>query len=93
MAINPTALIRIKANLGGRHHEIQEQGYHTDFTFECRTAVYYLNTNNGYTIFEDGTKVESVANRLVEFNSLLKHSGTSHTDTKIRSVINLNYYR
>lgn len=91
--INPNALISIKANLGPVASEIVEQGYHTDRTYKCRTAVYYINTNNGYTIFENGTKVESVGNRFVEFDSLLPHSGTSHTDTKVRCVLNLNYYK
>lgn len=91
--INPTALISIKANLGPVANEIVEQGFHTDKTFKCRTAVYYVNTNNGYTVFEDGTKIESVGNRFVEFDSLLPHSGTTHTDTKVRCVLNLNYYK
>jgi len=52
----------------------------------------YVNTNNGYTKFEDGTKVESVANRLVTFPANMKHKGTSCTDEKIRVVINFNYF-
>ena len=91
--INPKAWLRIKANLGPVANEIKEQGHHVDYEFPCTTAVFYLNTNNGYTIFEDGTKVESVANRLVEFDSFHKHSGTTHTDTAVRSVINLNYFK
>ena len=31
------------------------------------TSILYMNTNNGYTIFENGDKVESVENRLVTF--------------------------
>ena len=50
-----------------------------------------MNTNNGYTKFEDGTKVESVANRLVTFPASMMHTGTSCTDKKIRIVINFNY--
>lgn len=91
--ISPKAFIRIKANLTGRTDKIYETGWHTDFDFECTTAVFYLNDNNGYTKFEDGTIVESVANRFVEFNSLEKHTGTTHTDSKIRSVINFNYFK
>ena len=55
------------------------------------TSIFYVNTNNGYTVFEDGTKVESVANRMLTFPSNLKHCGTSCTDKNIRSVINFNY--
>lgn len=91
--INPKAWLRIKANLGIKSDEVREQGWHTDYNFDCTTAVFYINENNGYTIFEDGTKVESKANRLVEFNSQYKHSGTTHTDTTARVVINLNYIK
>ena len=56
------------------------------------TSILYVNTNNGYTKFEDGTIVESVANRLVSFPSNMKHTGTSCTDEKTRVVINFNYF-
>ena len=91
--INPKSLIRIKANLSPRAASIQEQAWHTDVDYDCKTAVLYMNDNNGYTIFEDGTKVESKANRFVEFDSQLKHSGTTHTDSKVRVVINFNYFK
>ena len=57
------------------------------------TAIFYINTNNGYTEFEDGTRVESVANRIVNFPANLKHRGTRCTDQKIRIVINFNYFK
>jgi Rps23 Pro-64 3,4-dihydroxylase Tpa1-like proline 4-hydroxylase len=62
-----------------------------DTEFNNTTAIFYLNNNNGYTIFEDGSKVDSVENRLVVFNSNVMHSGVSQTDSKVRCVINLNY--
>ena len=71
--------------------EIKKFELHTDVSFDCRTAVYYINSNNGYTYFENGEKVESVANRLVAFPSQMKHGGTTCTDTQTRVVINLNY--
>jgi len=60
---------------------------------QLTTSIFYVNTNNGYTKFKDGTKVESVANRLVSFPSDMKHKGTSCTDEKIRIVINFNYFK
>ena len=42
--------------------------------------------------FEDGTKVESVGNRLLTFPANMKHMGTSCTDQQFRIVINFNYY-
>ena len=40
--------------------------------FDCKTAVFYVNTCDGYTEFEEcGTRVESVAGRIVIFPSQL----------------------
>lgn len=64
---------------------------HTDTNFDCRTAVFYVNTNDGYTNIE-GEKVASVENRLVKFGALTKHTGSSTTDSQIRVVLNINYY-
>ena len=89
--INPKEILRVKANLGTRTPVHVEGGMHTDSKMKHTTAIFYLNTNNGYTKFENGTFVESVANRLVVFNSDLLHSGFSQTDEHIRCVINLNY--
>lgn len=87
------ALIRAKFNLNPRTSINLEHGYHTDFLYpESTTSVFYLNTNNGYTKFEDGTKVESVANRLVTFPSNTPHTGSTCTDEKRRVVLNLNYF-
>ena len=61
-----------------RTDKVIEHGLHIDIENSlncCKTSVMYLNTNNGYTLFEDGTKVDSVANRLVTFNNSTKHSG------------------
>ena len=85
-------LIKIKANLSFRTTEKIIHGYHVDLPYECKTAIYYLNTNDGCTMFKDGREVGSVENRLVIFNSQLAHTGTTCTDQKIRSVINFNYF-
>jgi hypothetical protein len=64
---------------------------HTDLELNQRTAIFYLNTNNGYTLFEDGTKVDSIENTLLIFHGHRKHSGVSCTDQKRRIVLNINY--
>ena len=81
---------RIKANLTTKTTSHEEGGYHTDYS-DIITAVYYINTNNGYTQFKDGTKVESVANRAVIFDSNLEHQGVGCTDEKRKVVINFNF--
>ena len=65
---------------------------HVDYPFPHRNAVFSINTCDGYTKLEDGTKVESVANRMVTFPGNIEHRGTSCTDKKIRVVINFNYF-
>jgi hypothetical protein len=91
--IMPFSLVRAKANLLTVTNEIVTYDFHKDFLRDnLTTAVFYINTCNGYTLFKDGTKVESVENRLVSFDSGLEHTGTSCTDQNVRVVINLNYF-
>jgi hypothetical protein len=93
LKIKPAALIRVKANMVPRSDKIIEHGFHMDHPYpNAKTSVYYVNTCDGYTLFEDGTKVESVENRLVTFDSSVKHTGTTCTNQTSRIVINFNYY-
>jgi hypothetical protein len=90
--INPCSLVRIKANITFCTPEVIDFPFHVDHDgFNGKTAVFYLNTNNGYTEFENGEKVESVANRMVIFDSNLKHRGSSCSDSRYRLVLNFNY--
>tara|TARA_Y100000296_G_scaffold31495_1_gene36559 strand:- start:82 stop:582 length:501 start_codon:yes stop_codon:yes gene_type:complete len=93
--IRPKEIFRIKANLLSRTSEIVENSFHVDIVdlgiLPWTTAVFYMNTNNGYTEFETGAKVESVENRMLVFPAEMKHRGTSCTDKKIRVVVNFNY--
>ena len=83
-------IIRIKANLTLKQKEQIQSDMHVDFK-DCKTAIFYLNTNNGYTLFDKGDKIPSQANRVVEFDSNLKLCAVDHTDVKYRIVINFNY--
>ena len=93
--INPKEIFRIKANLLTKTPEIEVNTFHNDVAdlgiLPWTTSILYMNTNNGYTEFETGAKVESVENRMVVFPAEMKHRGTSCTDKKIRVVINFNY--
>ena len=90
--MNIKALVRVRANLYLRTNEKIVHGYHTDFPFECKTAVFYLNSNDGLTKFENGQEVESVENRMVIFDGSTKHTGTTCTNQRIRMNINFNYF-
>ena len=92
-ALGMRHLIRIKVNLNLRAKNIIKQGFHVDNNYhDSFTSILYLNTNDGYTEFIDGTKVESVENRLVIFDTPLLHTGTTCTNEKYRLTLNLNYY-
>ena len=81
---------RVTASLTSRTVFNRKTGYHIDYP-DIRTAIFYLNSCNGYTKFKGGGKVKSVANRIVIFNSNLKHQAVTCTDEKRRVVINFNY--
>ena len=93
--IGAQGLHRIKINLQTQTSKIIENEFHTDIHEDSDdgwlTAILYMNTNNGYSKFEDGTVVESVANRMVTFPAKRRHKGSSCTDEKRRVVINFNY--
>jgi len=88
--INHKKINRVKANLIVRTNKIIEHGFHTDQD-NGTTGILYLDNSNGYTKFENGKKIKSEENKYVEFNSTLKHTGSSCTDEKRRVVINFNY--
>ena len=92
--LNVTKLHRIKANL--RHKSFFNRsggGYHVDYADDPHknTAIFYINTNNGYTKFKNNGKVKSVENRMVVFPSHLMHQGYTCSDKLKRVVVNFNY--
>ena len=92
--LDPKSIIRCKANLRPITDKPEQSPYHVDQS-QCSdhmVAIYYINTNNGYTIFEHNKqKVESIANRLLIFDGHLRHAGCNCTDVKQRVVLNINY--
>lgn len=90
--LQPIAITRIKGILLPRTEKTIEHGYHIDNSFDTKVAIYYVNTNNGYTKFSEGSKVDSISNRIVIFNSSEYHTGATCTDEKVRVAINFNYF-
>ena len=86
------ALIRARGLLYTNQGRQIAHEKHTDYNFPHKTVVFYMNTNNGYTEFEDDTKVESVENRIVFFDGSIPHNSSTCTDQKIRVVVSLNYF-
>lgn len=88
--INIKAIVRIKCNLYTRTEKLFQHDMHEDYPFNHIAGLFSLNDNDGYTIFEDGTKVESVANRMMIFDGHDKHASTTCTNQKRRLNINFN---
>tara|TARA_A100001388_G_C28751070_1_gene492233 strand:+ start:1199 stop:1705 length:507 start_codon:yes stop_codon:yes gene_type:complete len=85
-------VIRMKLNCNYPTDEIMDHGFHIDTEENSNTSIFYLNTNNGYTKFEDnGEIVKSVENRMITFDSSRRHSGSSCTDEYNRLVLNINW--
>jgi hypothetical protein len=101
--LNAKTVFRVKINLTTKTHKLIEYPLHRDINVKdekdieqlrkdnFKVALYYMNTNNGYTYFENDNKVKSVANRLVKFDNITYHSGTTCTNNNKRVVININY--
>jgi hypothetical protein len=94
--INPLSILRMKANLQPRSDVKSLNSFHTDLSDhwanpEHVTAVYYLNTCDGETVFQSGERTKSVANRIVFFPGNKAHTGTTVTNAKTRCVININF--
>lgn len=84
---------RVKLNLLPKTEKRIEHGYHIDIidSQNIKTAILYLNTNNGMTLFKNGSSVKSKENRMVIFDNQIPHTGTTCTDENVRCVLNLNY--
>ena len=91
--IKMKSLIRIKVNLTTSTETVIKHAFHEDSSdTNAKTTILYLNTCNGFTEFKDGTRVNSVENKAVTFNSNIHHTGSTCSDKKIRVVLNFVYY-
>ncbi len=73
-------------------------GWHTDMPKDHwainknpKTAIFYINTNDGSTIIGDQI-INCVENRIVVFDSNLKHTGVTCCSSENKILININYY-
>ena len=91
--IRPEALIRIKANMTMKTDKVRVGTFHTDEgSYDHTTSIYYINSNDGCTAFENGEKFQSIENTFITFPSRLMHAGSTPSSTKARCVLNLNYH-
>ena len=74
-------------------HSDLSHDFKEDAVSHWTTAIFYINTNNGYTEFENAEKIESVAIRFIMFPSNIKHRGVTQTDEQTRIMINFNFLK
>ena len=93
--LNVERIDKFKVNCNYKTSDKNTGWFHTDYDDDRKhkmmTSILYINTNNGGTKFEDGTIVNSVANRLVTFDCSTQHAAVSCTDEARRIVVNINY--
>ena len=87
----PRKLLRVKANLYPNTEILHEHPMHIDYPFSHTGALLSLNTCDGYTKLKDGTKINSVANRILFFDASEEHCSTTTTNVPARFNININY--
>ena len=90
--LNVKSIIRARVLLYPNQGKFIEHDPHVDFEYSHNAALLYFNDNDGYTKMEDGTKIESVANRNVIFDGSTPHCSTSCTSEKARFVLSVNYF-
>ena len=93
--LKPLAIINIRANLLLARTSFESVYHSDDWGFKKpkhKTAIFYVNTNNGCTVFKDKKKIKCVENKLIIFPSNMEHKAVAQTDTDTRIVINFNYF-
>jgi len=94
--LNADKIIRIKANATFKKNKNEQTPMHVDHILKnnekFKTGVFYCNTNNGSTLFQNGKRIYSKENRMVIFDGHQKHCGVDCTDENVRVVINFNFF-
>jgi hypothetical protein len=90
---NLERLWRLKVNLYPRTHRRVHHQPHRDYepNTGLRTCLYYINDNNGFTIFDRKRKIRSKKNTAVFFDGSNYHHSTTPTDCNWRASINIDY--
>ena len=88
---NFQSLLRIKLNFYPHTETLREHGQHVDYDFPNHAAIYSLNTCDGFTRLSDGTKIDSVGNRMLFLDGFSLHNSSTTTNAKGRYNINFNY--
>tara|TARA_R110000803_G_scaffold92182_1_gene159685 strand:- start:394 stop:882 length:489 start_codon:yes stop_codon:yes gene_type:complete len=91
--LNCQMVSEIRANLLLKENKQYSSNYHCDRNYNCNTAIFYINNNNGYTLLgkKEKIKIKCEENKMLIFNSQFEHCAVSQTNENKRIVINFNY--
>lgn len=84
-------LDRARANMYTKKEVRFIHDLHNDSDDKHVVGLFSLNTNNGFTMFDDGRRFKSIANRMLIFDGSQRHCSVTQTDTNIRYNININF--
>jgi len=85
------SLLRLRSNLFIRTNPLYEYEFHIDYPYPHTAGILSLNTCDGYTKMKDGTKVESIANRMLLFEGSEKHASTTTSNKPARFNLVINF--
>ena len=72
-------------------NEHMKSAYHIDQAEKHKVLLLSINTNNGYTEFENGSVFNAVENNAIIFDGNERHRSVSQTDHSAKININVNY--
>ena len=94
--LNPSAILRIQANLVLAKESPFECPWHVDYKCEKgKTAIFYVTESNGSTVLKNKNeeiKNNGTKNSLIIFPMETPHKMISQTFPEERIVINFNYF-
>ena len=94
--LNSKAVVEVRANLTPSvFFKEKNCSFHTDNSFNCKTAILYLNTCDGGTEFKINDEIKfikSEENKIVIFNSDIEHRATTSQNEDFRYILNFNYF-
>ena len=70
--------------------------WHVDYDYKCKTAILYLNDCDGGTELQINNKtifVKAEANKIVIFDTDIKHRALTSKNEPVRFIINFNYFK
>ena len=89
--MNVDVLIRLRANNYPRTQKMVQHSFHKDYPFPHKTAIFGINTNNGFTMIEKKEKIKSKENRIIFLDGETQHCSTTCTDVSNRINVIINY--